>query len=194
MTCSPNDLKDYFFEELPAPERQLVEDHLKQCSGCREELARLRLTGSALHALRDEEPPRRIAFVSDKIFAPGWWQRFWQSTPRLGFAAAAMLAAAILVHAFVRPAAPAPAALDSAALEARISAEVARRLEPAVAAAVAAAEARQAQRAAQLVAETEQRLEFDRRADRVAFEETLSLLQKKFNVLYLASAQTGGPR
>lgn len=192
MTCSPNQLKDYFFGELAARERRLVEDHLKQCRGCREELERLRLTGSALAALRDEEPPRRIAFVSDKIFAPGWWQRFWQSGPRVGFAAAAMLAAAVLVHAFVRP--PAPAAPEPAALEARISAEVARRLEPAIAAAVAASEARQAQRAAQLVAEAEQRAEFDRRAERVAFEEALSLLQKKFNVLYLASAQSGGPR
>jgi len=192
MTCSPYDLKDYFFEELPAPERQLVEDHLKQCAGCREELARLRLAGSALHALRDEEPPRRIAFVSDKVLEPNWWQRLWQSGPRLGFAAAAMLSLAILVHAFVRPAAP--AAPEPAALEARISAEVARRLEPAIATAVAASEARQAQRAAQLVTETEKRLDFDRRTDRVAFEETLSVLQKKFNVLYLASAQVGVPR
>jgi anti-sigma factor RsiW len=192
MTCSPSQLKDYFFEELPAAQRRLVEDHLRQCPGCRQELDRLRLTGSALEALRDEEPPRRIAFVSDKIFAPGWWQRFWQSGPRVGFAAAAMLAAAILVHAFVPPAAP--RAPDPAALEARISAEVTRRLEPAIAAAVAASEARQAQRAAQLVAQAEQRAEFDRRAERVAFEETLTLLQKKFNVLYLASARTGGPR
>ena len=194
MNCSPYDLKDYFFEELGAPERKLVEDHLKRCPACREELNRLRLTGAALEALREEEPPRRIAFVSDKIFAPGWWHRCWQSGPRLGFAAAAMLAAAILVHAFVRPVQPTPAGVDAAALEARISTEVTRRLEPAIAAAVAAAEARQAQQAARLVAEVEKRLEFDRRADRVAFEEALSVLQKKFNVLYLASAQTGAPR
>jgi len=191
MTCSPYDLKDYFFEELPAPERGLVEDHLKQCPGCREELERLRVTRSALDVLREEEPPRRIAFVSDKVFAPGWWPRFWQSGPRLGFAAAAMLSVAILVHAVVRPVAPAPAALDAAAVETRISAEVAKRLEPAIAAAVAASEAHQAQRAAQLVAEAEKRLDFDRRADRVAFEETLTVLQKKFNVLYTASADLG---
>jgi len=184
-------LKDYFFEELPAQERALVEEHLKQCPGCREEVERLRLTGSALATLREEEPPRRIAFVSDQVFEPGWWQRLWQSGPQLGFAAAAMLSLAILVHAFVRPAPTAPAPLDGAALEARISAEVAQRLEPAIAAAIAASEARQAQRAAQLVKETEERLDFDRRADRVAFEETLSVLQKKFNVLYLASADLG---
>jgi len=97
--------------------------------------------------------------------------------------------AGVAAHSVVRPAAP--PAPDSAALEARISAEVAKRLEPTIAAAVAASEARQAQRAAQLVAETEKRLDFDRRADRAAFEETLSVLQKKFNVLYLASAELG---
>jgi len=166
MSCSPYDLKDYFFEELAPAERGLVEEHLKQCPGCRGELGRLQVTGSALHAMRDEEPPRRIAFVSDKVLEPRWWQRLWQSGPQLGFAAAAMLAVAILVHAF----------------------------EPAIAAAVAASEARQAQRAAQLVAETEKRLNFDRQADRVAFEETLSVLQKKFNVLYLASAELGARR
>jgi anti-sigma factor RsiW len=192
MSCSPYDLKDYFFEELPPAERGLVEDHLKECPGCRVELERFQMTGSALHALQEEEPPRRIAFVSDKVLEPNWWQRLWQSGPRLGFAAAAMLAVAILVHALVRQAAP--VALDSAAFEARLSAEMAQRLEPALAAAVAASEARQAQRAAQLVAETEKRLDFDRHADRVAFEETLSVLQKKFNVLYVASAQTGVPR
>lgn len=187
MTCSPFDLKDYFFDELGQPERRLVEEHIGQCPDCRQELERLRLTRSALRALPDEEPPRRIAFVSDKVFQPGWWQRFWQSAPRLGFAAAAMLSVAILVHAFAQPAPPAPASVDTAAIEARISAEVARRLEPAI----AAAEARQAQRAAQLVAEVENRLDFDRRADRVAFEETLTVLQKKFNVMYTASAELG---
>ena len=187
MTCSPYDLKDYFLDELAAAACGLVEDHLKQCPGCREELERLRLTRSALEALRDEEPPRRIAFVSDKVLEPSWWQRFWQSGPRLGFAAAAMLSVAILVHAFARPAPPAPGGRDTAALEARISAEVAQRLEPAIAAAVA----RQAQRAAQVVAETERRLEFDRRADRVAFEEALTVLQKRFSVWLTASADLG---
>ncbi len=189
MTCSPFDLKDYFFEELAPEQRQQVEEHVKHCLACQHELERLSLTRSALDALREEEPPRRIAFVSDQVFEARWWQRWWQSAPRLGFAAAAMLSVAILVHALVRPAAP--TSPDMAAAQSRISAEVAKRLEPAVAAAVAQSEARQAQRTAQLVAETEKRLDFDRRADRVAFEETLSVLQKKFNVLYLASAEVG---
>lgn len=184
MNCSPFELKDYFLDELGPAERRKVEDHVQDCPVCREELERLRLTRSALHTLRDEEPPRRIAFVSDKVLEPGWWQRFWQSGPRLGFAAAAMLSVAILVHAFVRPApTAAPVAADTAAIEARIGAAVAE--------AVTASEARQAQRTAQLVAETEKRLDFDRRADRVAFEEAFSVLQKRYNVMFMASAELG---
>jgi anti-sigma factor RsiW len=180
MSCSPFELKDYFLDELGPAERRQVEDHLQDCPVCREELERLGLTRSALDALRDEEPPRRIAFVSDKVFQPGWWQRFWQSAPRLGFAAAAMLSVAILVHAFLRPApTAAPVAADTAAIEARISA------------AVAASEARQARQTAQLVADVEKRLDFDRRADRVAFEEAFSVLQKRYNVMFMASAELG---
>ena len=35
---------------------------------------RVRLTLDALSTLREEEVPRRIAFVSDKVFEPRWWQ------------------------------------------------------------------------------------------------------------------------
>jgi hypothetical protein len=43
--------------------------------------------------------PRRIAFVSDKVFEPRWWQRVFSPN----FAAACVIAGAILVHAFARP-------------------------------------------------------------------------------------------
>ena len=51
---------------------------------CREELARLRLTLDALSTLREEEMPRRIAFVSDKVFEPRWWQSVPASVVRGG--------------------------------------------------------------------------------------------------------------
>ena len=97
MSCSPFDLTDYFLKELPAPERQQVDLHLKTCPACREEVHRLRLTEAALASLRDEEVPRRLAFVSDKIFEPSPWARFWNSGARLGFASAAMLSVALVV-------------------------------------------------------------------------------------------------
>src|SRR6185437_717944 len=77
------------------------------CLECRRELAGVRLTLDALSALREEEVPRRIAFISDRVFEPRWWQRMWSPT----FGAACVIAAAILVHAFVRP--PVPASLDA---------------------------------------------------------------------------------
>src|SRR5205823_3638203 len=112
MSCSPFDLRDYFLKELPEPDRREMEIHVKGCSACREELDRLGITGAALFSLREEEIPQRIAFVSDKIFEPSpvsrWWAAFWGSAPRLGFASAAMLSAAILVFSIMRTA-PAPA-------------------------------------------------------------------------------------
>src|SRR5580693_4350237 len=104
MTClSLNDKPDwkaYAMGELDPEGRRLAEAHAAVCQSCREELAMFRLTLDALSTLREEEIPRRIAFVSDKVFKPRWWQQIF----RPSFAAACVIAAAILVHAFVRPA------------------------------------------------------------------------------------------
>ena len=121
MGCSPYDLRDYFFGELSHEEHKAVDRHVASCAACREELENLRLTQSTLLSVREEEPPRRIAFVSDPVFEPSWWQRLWRSGPALGFASAAMLSAAILVHAFV-PRPPAIAAPVTAAIPASATA------------------------------------------------------------------------
>ena len=128
MRCSQHDLKGYLLGELAEVERRPVEDHLKGCRECAEELEKLRLTQSALHSLPDEEMPRKIAFVSDKVFEPRGWAWLWNSAPRLGFVSASMLAAAILAHALMRPA-PAPSAAQMAAMEARIRSQVTQRVE-----------------------------------------------------------------
>ena len=36
MSCSPFDLKDYFFEELDGAQRKQVEAHVTGCRACRE--------------------------------------------------------------------------------------------------------------------------------------------------------------
>jgi len=112
MSCSPFDLKEYFLKELPIPQAAEVEVHIQACAGCREELERLQLTEAALFALRDEEIPQRIAFVSDKIFEPSpvrrWFSAFWGSAGRLGFASAAMLSAALVFFSLNNKPAPAP--------------------------------------------------------------------------------------
>jgi anti-sigma factor RsiW len=103
MTCSsPNskpDWKAYLLRELDKDALREAEAHLATCSICHEEVAGLRLTLDTLSTLREEEIPRRIAFVSDKVFEPRWWQRMFTPT----FAAGALVAAAILIHGSLRP-------------------------------------------------------------------------------------------
>ncbi len=184
MSCAPFDLNDYFLGELGEPEAQQVRGHLGACLACREELERLRLTQAALLTLRDEEVPRRIAFVSDKVFERRWRHWLWQSGPRLGFTSAVVLSLAILAHAFLVPSPPVTQPVGTAALE--------QRLEAAVAKAVAGTEARQAAQIQKAVSAAREELEFRRRADLVAMEENLDLLRKLMNVSYLASNRGGG--
>jgi hypothetical protein len=98
VSCTDFDWKAYALGEMK--DRAEAEAHAHGCARCREELAEVRLTLDALSTLREEEIPRRIAFVSDKVFEPRWWQKLWSPS----FAAGCVIAAAILVHAFARPA------------------------------------------------------------------------------------------
>lgn len=192
MNCSQHDLKGYFLGELAVPERGEVEKHLEACPLCREELDRLNLTKAALASLPDEEMPHRIAFVSDKIFEPRGWARFWNSAPRLGFASAAMLSAALVIFAFVRPSpAVSPSAADRAAMEARVESEVAQRLQAVLEKTVAQAADAQNRKTAELLADTEKRIEMGHRADTVAVQESVGLLLQKVN-LYRASVGSFG--
>lgn len=103
MSCispeSKPDWKAYVLRELAPDASRQAEAHLAACSLCHEEVATLRLTLENLSLLREEEVPRRIAFVSDKVFEPRWWQRIFSPT----FAAGAVVAAAILIHGSLRP-------------------------------------------------------------------------------------------
>lgn len=177
MSCSPFDLKDYFFGVLEADGQRAVETHVAACAACREELQALNLVRANLLAAPDEEPPRRIAFVSDPVFEPRWWQRLWRSGPQLGFVSAGILAAAILVHAVTRPAPPVvppPAPVDVAAIEHDVAQRVAK--------AVAESETRQAARFEKAMAERERELEFQRRADLATMQEAVSYLKKTMGV------------
>ena len=95
MSETPHDLRDYLFDELSAAERAEVEAHLSASPGAREELDRLRVTQQALLSVPDEEIPRRIGFVSDKVFEPSrarrWWLGFWNAAPQFAFGMAAVL-------------------------------------------------------------------------------------------------------
>jgi len=186
MSCARFDLKGYLLGELEQPERAGIEAHLAACAACREELERLRLTQAALLTLREEEIPKRIAFVSDPVIRPPWWRAWLAPGPRWGFASALVLALAILAHGWLQPAPPAPPpALDTAALEQRISAELERRLQAAVRNAAAEAEARHQARLREAVAALRQELDFQRKADLLTVEENFNVLKKRMNVLQI---------
>jgi anti-sigma factor RsiW len=200
MSCSPIHLKDYVLNELPEPERRELDSHLKSCAACREELDRLRLTEAALFSLREEEIPQRIAFVSDPVFEPSlwrrWWGGFWGSAARLGFASAALLSGAIVYSAATRPApvllAPAASPVTTIAAmppaPAISEAEIQRRIERAVERSVSASEEAHLARITQLTREIEQTRQ-DLKVQQVALEYS----EKHFDVYRSTTADAGPP-
>lgn len=149
---------------------------------------------AALRSVPYEDPPRRIAFVSDKVFEPTWWQRFW-ATPRWGFASAAVLSGALVFHAATRPPAivrqqaPSPATHNAAApaappdLDAMVQAAVAR--------ATAGIEARHEKLTVEAVKAAEERLLIEHRQDMAAMEANTQMLLRKLNTYMRASNDVG---
>ena len=186
------DLKAYFFGELPDDERRRVAAHLETDPAARAELARLEATQSMLGFVQDEELPRRIAFVSDKVFEPTWWQRFWASGAQLGFASAALLALAVVGNGWLsRPVAvPTVATVDAAVVRAVVAEEMGKRMRvvntpvPQVSDAAATSKL-----IAVALKEVERRAELDRAADRLTIEENFNLLRRLISRDQVASYQ-----
>ncbi len=189
------DWNAYALGEMDAHARHEAETHAAACADCQDELANLRVTLDALATLREEEIPRRIAFVSDKVFEPTWWDQIKQTLLRPSFAGAALIAVTILAHAFVRPATPS-SPVDVTAMEARINAaaveqmnrEIDRRVDARLSAAVntavnqavAETETRATQRAAQMLAASERR-----------YVDTTDFLSKQVTQLYALNTGLG---
>jgi len=181
MNCSSEDLKAYFLGELSSLDKAPVEDHVRACQSCREELERLKLTQTTLLALEDEEVPRRISFVSDKVFEPRWYETIWHSGPAMGFASAVILAAAILTYGFTRSVVAVTPAVDTAQIEQRIEREVNARLEAVVAKAVSDAQSRQAAEFAKVLDATEKRFETRRQADLATVQQAAEYYEKQMS-------------
>ena len=196
MNCSSEDLKAYLLGELAVHDKTSVEDHVRTCQSCREELDRLKLTQTALMALEDEEVPQRISFVSDKVFEPRWYETIWRSGPAMGFASAVILAAAILVHGFARPgggSSVTPAVtpvVDAGQIEQRIEREVNARLETVVAKAVSDAQAKQATEFAKVLDSAGKRFEAERQADLATVQQAAEYYEKQMNRWLVASNDT----
>jgi anti-sigma factor RsiW len=174
-------LRDYAFDELPQDEHRAMEQHLAGCGACATELDQLRLTGAALRTLPDREIPQRIAFVSDRVFEPSAWRRFWNSGARLGFASACVLAAALVVSARHYRPAGAPAIVQTAS----VSSE---QINAAVAKAVAQVRAEDAQMIQAAVGESSRKREAEYRNQMIVIEDNFERLQKRQNLGYAAMA------
>jgi anti-sigma factor RsiW len=175
-------LRDYAFDELPAGERAGIERHIHECEQCTLELDQLRMTAAALRVLPDREIPQRIAFISDKIFEPHWFARFWNSGARLGFASACVMAVALLVSAWHmagarQSPAQAPPVIQAASVPQQ-------QIDDAVAKAVAQVRREDAQMIQSALRASEVRHNKEFQTQIVAMQETLDLQHKKFNRIY----------
>ena len=191
--CASIDLKAYALGEQESRGNASVEEHVRACVGCREELQRLDLTKAALARMPDEEIPQRIAFVSDAVFEPSWWQRLWRSGPVMGFASAVVLAAAILAHgALQRPSViAAPAPVTVAASNPHVDEKA---IQAAVVKAVAESEHRQASQNLKLLDAAEKRLEFRYRNQLVSAQETIRMYQQQAGRMLVAYNNSQGGR
>jgi anti-sigma factor RsiW len=201
MSCERFDWKAYVLGEHSGGETGLHEAHLKDCAACRDEVAGLKVTVTALKRLPKMEPPRRIAFVSDPVVEPSWWARLWASGPRLGFASAAMLSLAILGHGMMARTS------GGDGIEARVDQELARRLPAAVEQAAAANANRQAAELKPAMAEIRTRLdglerngmdkmraELDerRKSDLQEIRAAFDLMERRITTRYLSAARYEG--
>lgn len=196
MSCAPFDLRDYFFGELNAAEAKQVDGHIAACEACRVEFSRMDVTRVAMMTLPMEEPPRRIAFVSDKVFEPTLWQRFWRSGPAVGFASAAMVTAGLFFNVVTRPGLPmiAEAKIDYSAIESKVREEIAKQVPVEVAKAVAQVEERDRHHLTLAVANVAKKYEQKYELDVAALQASLEIRQNKMTKFYLASIEGGGAR
>ncbi|MGQ9916855.1 MAG: anti-sigma factor family protein [Bryobacteraceae bacterium] len=193
MGCAEYDWKGFVLQETAPEERRRMEEHLKSCAACREEVEALGLTLVAVRRLPQQPIPRRLAFVSDPVFELPWWKRMWRMpAPAWGFAGALVIAGAIFAHGLLLPP-PAPVArVDAAEVERLVQAEVERQVPARLEAVVRAQIAPAAERLEARLTAFEQRVEQERRADLRDVTAAFELLQKRINNVYLASAQYGG--
>lgn len=181
-------VRDYAFEELAVSGRQSMEQHLAQCSCCTAELDRLRLTISALHVLPDQEPPRRIAFVSDKVFRPGWFHQFWNSAAQLGFAAACVLSVGLSFAALHRQPEPRTIIQTTGISRASIDEAVAK----AVAVAVDRTHAEDIQMTKAALDAVDKKYEQKQENLMVAMQSSLDYMRKRYQQTALASYSGAG--
>lgn len=168
------DLKALALGELTGRAAEEAREALESRVDLRAEWARLAAVRQAVEGLESEDPPRRIAFVSDPVVGLPWWERMLSSWPKSGFASACVLAAALVGYGWLTRPAVAPA-VDVAAL---VAAELAK--GPAMAAAVvpASVDASAMKALEAKLAAMERRLMQRQEADMVAVGQQIQVLRR----------------
>jgi anti-sigma factor RsiW len=183
-------LRDYAFDELPAAARTEMERHIRGCEECALELDRLRMTTAALRVIPDQEIPQRIAFVSDKVFEPNWFMRFWNSGAKLGFASACVLAAALVASAWHVAGVKQEPAQSRTIIQ--TTSVPRQQIDEAVAKAVAQVRQEDAQMIQAALQASEVRHDKEFRNQMVAMQETLEVQKKKYNRMYASLGSDSG--
>lgn len=183
------DLNAYALGEATTAEREEAAAFLAASPEARDEFERLQFALTALGSVRDEEVPRRIAFVSDPVFEPSIWQRFWSSTSGLAFAGASLLAVAITAHGFLmRPAVLQPAPQVATLSKADVDAVVHNAIQQAVQAVEARSEARVKNEVSLAVAATEKRFTQEIQLMSATMQENETITRKRLNKYLIANA------
>lgn len=182
-------LRDYAFDELPAPERATMERHLAACESCESEFRAIQLTTATLRSIPDREVPQRIAFVSDKIFEPSpvarFFRSFFTSGAQLGFASACLLTGAIVYSATQRPA-EVRTVITTASNQ-----DVSGQIDAAVKKAVAQVHEEDSRMTKTALAVAELRHKEEHRALLVSMQESMDVMQKRMGAYTtLASLET----
>jgi anti-sigma factor RsiW len=189
-------LRDYAFDELAGNERRAMDEHIATCGDCAVELDRLRLTTAALRTLPDREIPQRIAFVSDRVFEPSAFARFWNAvlpSNRLGFASACVLALAMVVSAWHFSATSRPVEIRTVVQTASTPADPQQQISAAVAKAVAQVRVEDARMIQAALQESERKHDQEYRNQMVAIQERLMVLQKRLGASYASMASNEIP-
>lgn len=181
-------LRDYACDELPADERRAMEQHLATCGDCELELEQLRVTSAALRSLPDREIPQRIAFVSDRVFEPSPFRRFWSP----GFASACVLAVALVVSAWHFSGAYFSGANPGAEVRTAAQTPSASEINAAVAKAVAQVRAEDARMIQTAIQTSERKRDEQYRDQLVAIGENFDVLKKRLNVTLAMAASSDG--
>jgi hypothetical protein len=184
-------LRDYAFDELSGADRVAMESHVESCGECAAELRSIQLTTATLLSVPDREIPQRIAFVSDKLFEPSPWSRFWRgvlgSPSQLGFAAACLLAGAIVFSAVHRPVEVRTVVAAAPAVD------VSQQIDAAVKKAVAQVHEEDAKLAQVALAAAELKHQREHQALLVSMQETVEVMRKRLGVAYTSLASLESP-